>query len=103
MPRRTDIFSILVLAAAAAGLGGCATGDWSRMQAEFPDVSANCGVPGVELERDEVDKRLLRLVFRHRSNMRMRAERDGRVACFQHWARERGYRLVAAGPDGEER
>lgn len=83
------------LIAAAAALAGCATGDWERMQAEFPEVRENCGVPGAELERDRRDRRLLHLVFRHRSNMQERAERDGRVACFQHWARERGYRLVS--------
>ena len=84
-------------------LGACAHDRWARMQAEFPEVTANCRVPGVELERDRRDKRLLRLVFRHRSNMRMRAEQDGRLACFQHWARERGYRLVASAPDGTDR
>jgi hypothetical protein len=102
MPKRTDISTSLALGAALL-LGGCAHDRWARMQAEFPEVSANCRVPGVELERDGRDGRLLRLVFSHRSNMRMRAEQDGRLACFQHWARERGYRLVASGPDGADR
>ncbi len=102
MPERTNIASILLIAAATA-LGACASGDWARMQAEFPDVRENCGVPGAELVRDRRDRHLLHLVFGHRSNMQMRAEQDGRLACFQAWARERGYRLQAAGADGPER
>ncbi|MEA3040985.1 MAG: hypothetical protein QOC65_474 [Sphingomonadales bacterium] len=89
----------VVLLAGAAALAGCATGRWERMQAEFPEVRANCGLSGTYLERDRRDRRLLHLVFRHRSNMALQARQDGRVACAQLWAEEQGFRLATA-PDG---
>lgn len=58
---------------------------------------------GVRLERDRGDGRLLWLVFPHRSDMISQTERDGRLACFEHWARERGYRLRTAGANGPPR
>jgi hypothetical protein len=87
--------------AAAAALGACAANGWARMQAEFPEVRANCGLSGTYLERDRRDRRLLRLLFRHRSNMALQARRDGRVACAQLWAEEQGFRLTTA-PDGDD-
>jgi hypothetical protein len=94
------IVSRLLLApAVAAALVSCATGgSWPRMQAEFPEVSANCGLSGTYIERDRRDRRLLHLVFRHRSNMALQARQDGRFACAQLWAEEQGWRLTTA-PD----
>ena len=87
--------------AAAATLAGCATGgSWSRMQAEFPEVRANCGLTGTYIERDRRDRRLLHLVFRHRSNMALQARQDGRVACAQLWAEEQGWRLTTGPTHG---
>ena len=91
---------VLPAAAAAAALAACATSGWERMRDEFPEVRANCRLSGTEIERDRSDPRLLHLVFRHRSNMAAQARDDGRLACAEHWARERGYRLVAAGANG---
>lgn len=85
---------------AAAALAGCATGDWQRMEAEFVDVRANCGVPGARLEHDRSDERLVWLVYPHRSDMISATGKDGRFGCFEHWARERGYRLQPAGANG---
>ena len=85
--------------AAAVAVSSCATGgSWSRMQAEFPEVRANCGLSGTYIERDRRDRRLLHLVFRHRSNMALQARQDGRVACAQLWAEEPGWHLTT-GPD----
>lgn len=84
------LFSLALVAA----LAGCATGGWARMQAEFPEVRANCGLTGTFIERDRRERRLLRLVFRHRSNMALQARQDGRVACAQLWAEEQGWRLA---------
>ncbi|HEX8363720.1 MAG TPA: hypothetical protein VF603_00375 [Allosphingosinicella sp.] len=84
---------------AAAALGACTANGWERMQAEFPEVRANCGLHGTHLERDRRDRRLLHLVFRHRSNMALQASQDGRVACAQLWAEEQGFRLTT-GPNG---
>jgi hypothetical protein len=83
----------LVLTAAVAA-SACATGDWARIQADFPSVQANCGLPGTIIERSRSDPRLIHLVFRHRSNMALQAREDGRVACAQHWAEEQGFRLT---------
>jgi hypothetical protein len=94
MPRRTDISSILILATLA--LAGCATDRFERLQAEFAEVSANCRLSGVALMRDASDRRLLHLVFRHRNNMELQARQDGRLACAEHWARERGYRVTTS-------
>ena len=80
--------------AAAAALGACAANGWERMQAEFPEVRANCGLSSTYLERDRRDRRLLHLIFRHRSNMALQARLDGRVACAQLWAEEQGFRLT---------
>lgn len=88
---------IALLAALAATLSACAANDWARMQAEFAEVAPNCGLHGVDLQRDARDRRLLHLVFRHRSNMALQATNDGRVACVGHWANERGYRLATSG------
>ena len=85
--------------AAAAALGACAGTGWERMQAEFPEVRANCALHGTYLERDRRDRRLLHLIFRHRNNMTAQARQDGRVACAQLWAEEQGFRLTT-GPDG---
>jgi|GEM_PF-7120903 len=86
-----------------AMLAGCATGEWARIQEEFPEVRSNCGVRGVQLQRDRSDRRLLWLVFPQRSAVEAQAARDGRLACFEHWARERGYRLETAGANGPPR
>lgn len=77
-------------------LAGCATNSWARIQAEFPEVRANCRLHGVDLMRDATDRRLLHLVFRHRNNMELQARQDGRLACAEHWARERGYRVTTS-------
>ena len=77
-----------------AALVACAASDWARLQAEFPDVRANCGLGGASIERDRHDGRLIRLVFRQRNAEELAAAREGRLACAQHWARERGYRLT---------
>ncbi|HEX8215948.1 MAG TPA: hypothetical protein VF577_00665 [Allosphingosinicella sp.] len=78
----------------ALALGACATGDWARMQAEFPEVRANCGLHGTRIERDRRDPRLLHLRFGHRNNEALQARQDGRVACAQLWAEEQGFRLT---------
>ena len=87
--------------AVAAALGACTAPGWERMQAEFPEVRANCGLSGTYLERDRRDRRLLHLVFRHRSNMALQARQDGRVGCAQLWAEEQGFRLTTE-PHGAE-
>ena len=79
---------------ASAALGACTANGWERMQAEFPEVRANCGLHGTYLERDRRDRRLLHLVFHHRNNMAFQATQDGRVACAQLWAEEQGFRLT---------
>jgi hypothetical protein len=91
------------LIAAIGTLGGCTADGWSRMQAEFPEVSVNCGLHGTYLERDRHDRRLLHLVFRHRSNMALQARQDGRFACAQLWAEEQGFRLTTDPADGPPR
>lgn len=91
MPGRArSIFHLLAGAALSAG----ATHGWDRLREEFPQVRANCGLRGAVLERDRTDKRLLRLVFRRRNNAVVQAERNGSLACVEHWARERGWRLT---------
>ena len=91
---------LIALGAAAAALAGCAADRAARMQEEFAEVQANCGLPGTVIERDRRDPRLLRLVFRHRSNMALQATQDGRVACVQLWAEEHGFRLTTEPADG---
>lgn len=95
MPCRTNISSILILGAGSLFLAGCAGHGWNRMQEEFADVRVNCRLAGTILERDVHDPRLLRLVFRQRNAEELAASRDGRLACAEHWAAERGYRLTA--------
>lgn len=97
MPRRTDISFILIM---GAFLGGCANSGWKSLQEEFPEVRDNCSLRAVLLQRDATDKRLLRLVFLQRSNVALQARLDGSLACVEHWARERGWRLTT-GPGGE--
>ena len=99
MPKRTDISAILILGAGSLFLAGCITQSWTRMQEEFAEVRVNCRLAGTILERDPSDRRLLRLVFRQRNAEELAASRDGRLACAQHWAAERGYRLTAF-PEG---
>lgn len=94
--RRSDI-AILV---AAAALGGCASQSWDRLQREFPLAKGNCRLHGTLLQRDSGDRRLLRLLFLHRNNEAEQARQDGRLACLEHWARERGWRVTTA-PDGK--
>ncbi len=84
---------LMLVAASCAGHG------WKQLQEEFPEVRVNCGLRGTLIERDAVDKRLLRLVFRQRYNARLQASRDGSLACVEHWARERGWRVTTA-PSG---
>jgi hypothetical protein len=97
MSRLTHVAFTLV---AGAAMSACASNGWKQLQEEFPEVSANCGLRGTLLERDRHDKRLLRLVFRQRYNARLQASRDGSLACVEHWARERGWRVTTA-PGGE--
>lgn len=97
MARRTYIAAILM---AGAALSGCASHGWRQLQEEFPEVRDNCGLRGTLLQRDTADKRLLRLFFLQRSNAALQARRDGSLACVEHWARERGWRLTT-GPGGE--
>lgn len=99
MPRRTAHYLVMLVGATASA---CASENWRQLREEFPEVSANCGLRGTLLERDRSDKRLLRLVFRQRYNARLQAARDGSLACVEHWARERGWRVTTA-PDGEGR
>jgi hypothetical protein len=87
----------------AAILAGCATGRWERLQAEFPEVRANCGLQRVQLQRDRRDPSRLRLLFPQRHAIEVAARRDGRLACVENWARERGYRLQTAGANGPPR
>jgi hypothetical protein len=103
MPLRTGIFSILILGALLAG-SGCATRgpSWTGMQAEFVEVRLNCGLHGTALRRDAKDRRLLHIVFSQRNDERATAIRDGRMACAQLWAEERGYRLSGEGVDDTE-
>ena len=103
MPRCTDISSILIAGASVALIAGCTSNRWSRIEAEFPEVRANCRLSGTFLERDARDRRLLHLIFRHRNAEEIAARQDGRLACAEHWARERGYRLTTAGPNGVRR
>ena len=95
MPRRAALSSMLILVTAS-----CASQGWKQLQEEFPEVRANCGLRGTVLERDGSDKRLLRLVFRQRHNAALQASRDDSLACVEHWARERGWRVTTA-PGGE--
>jgi len=90
----------LLILIITATLSACAGRDWNGLQEEFPNVSANCGLRGVLLQRDGSHKRLLRLVFRQRHNAALQASRDGSLACVEHWARERGWRVTTA-PSGE--
>jgi hypothetical protein len=94
MSRRIQISSIFIIVAAT--LGACASDGWKQLREEFPEVRANCGLRGTLLQRDATDKRLLRLVFRQRYNARLQASRDGSLACVEHWARERGWRVTTA-------
>jgi hypothetical protein len=87
----------------AAILAGCTTGRWERLQAEFPEVRANCGLARVQLLRDRRDPGLLWLLFQQRHAIEVATRRDGRLACVEHWARERGYRLDTAGAEGPPR
>jgi hypothetical protein len=89
----------VVAVSTAAALCACATDDWARVQEEFAQVRGNCRLQGTRLERDARDKRLLRLVFLHRSNMALQAEQDGRLACAEAWARENGYEMTTSPPD----
>ena len=86
--------------AVAALLSGCATDRYAKAEAEFPDVRANCRLRGIILERVEKDSKLLRLVFRQRHNARLQAGRDGSLACVEHWAVKRGYRITTAPAGG---
>lgn len=97
MPRRTQFVLIVVVGAA---LSACVSNGWTQLQQEFPEVRANCGLRGTLLQRDATHKRLLHVVFRQRHNAALQARRDGSLACVEHWARERGWRL-ATGPGGE--
>jgi len=90
--RRT--LSILITTAA---LSACTGHGWKQLQEEFPEIRTNCGLKGTVLERDAGDKRLLRLGFLQRHNAALQASRDGSLACIEHWARERGYRVVTGG------
>ncbi|HKR25615.1 MAG TPA: hypothetical protein VJS15_10170, partial [Allosphingosinicella sp.] len=94
MPRRDGLSAILVASLGAVLLAGCVTDSWARMQEEFAEVRVNCRLAGTILERDLHDRRLLRLIFRQRNAEELAASRDGRLACVQHWAAERGYRLT---------
>jgi hypothetical protein len=94
------LLNICIVFGLMVGLGACAAGGWKQLQDEFPEVRANCGLRGTVLERDGDDRRLLRLVFRQRYNARLQASRDGSLACVEHWARERGWRVTTA-PGGE--
>jgi hypothetical protein len=96
MPRRTDIAIFLI----AAALAGCASDGWDRLQREFPQAKGDCRLHGTLLQRDSGDNRLLRLVFLHRNNEALQARTDGRVACLERWARERGWRVTTA-PEGK--
>ena len=89
--------ALALILASSAALSACASDGWKQVREEFPEVSANCGLRGTLLRRDATDKRLLRLVFRQRHNARLQASRDGSLDCVEHWARERGWRLVTGG------
>jgi hypothetical protein len=84
----------LAIFGGAAALVACATGDWARMQAEFPEVRANCRLHGTTLERNRRDPQLLHLIFRQRNAEELQARADGRLACAEHWAEENGFRLT---------
>jgi hypothetical protein len=83
-----------IVAAGAVLVAACAADNWSRLQAEFPEVRANCRLGGTTIERSRTDRRLVHLVFRQRNAEELAAARDGRLACAEHWARERGFRLT---------
>lgn len=91
------IVPALLIGAAA----GCATDRWTRMQAEFADVRANCRLRGTDIELSGRDRRLIHLVFPQRNNEAVAAADDGRLACARHWAEERGYRLTTEPKHGE--
>lgn len=82
---------------AAAAMSGCAGHGWKQVREEFPEVRANCGLRGTTIRRDGSDKRLLHLLFRQRHNAALQASRDGSLACVEHWARERGWRITTGG------
>lgn len=90
-----------VPAAALLLLAGCASHGGAQMEEEFPEVRSNCRLSGTVLERDRRDPRLLRLLFRQRNAEEVEARADGRLACAEHWAGERGYRLTTA-PAGND-
>jgi hypothetical protein len=86
-----------ILLALGAALGACANSGRPEMEEEFAEVRSNCGLRGTILERDPKDRKTLRLLFRQRNNAALQARRDGSLACAEHWARERGYRLNVGG------
>lgn len=92
--------AIALVLAGGTVVAACAGHGWGQMRSEFPEVSVNCGLRGVKLERDPDDRRLLRLAFRQRYNARLQASLDGSLDCLHHWARERGWRVTTA-PVGE--
>jgi len=97
MLRRLHILLGLALSVATAA---CAGDGWKRLQEEYPEVRANCGLKRAVLHRDAKDKGLLRLTFPQRYNAGLQARQDGSLACVEHWARERGWRLTTL-PGGE--
>jgi hypothetical protein len=65
---------------------------------EFPEVAMNCELPEAALARFTDEGRNVRLLL-PRATYRRRGEPAvaGRIACIEHWARERGLRLRVYG------
>ena len=84
MPRRTDISSILIIAAALA-LSACATAQL-HSDAQLNQVGQRCGLALGELIQDEAEKKLL-LMIRQSPSPEQRA-------CIVQWARANHLKAV---------
>jgi hypothetical protein len=103
MPRRTPVRLFVAVGALTSMLCACATGRRERIEAEFPEVAQNCGLPHTRLVRDARDKRLVHLEFLDRSAVEIAASMDGRLSCITLWTEERGFRLQAHPDEGTSR
>ena len=85
MPKRTDIWPILVIGAGLVSLSACAT---PRMhsEAELNNAGLACGLTYGELIQDEEEKKLL-ILFRE-------APSADKRACVYDWARKNHLKLV---------
>ena len=104
-PSKLPLASLIALA-----LSACALNDFSDSvsdtrgafgdktvripEEEFPEVRANCGLPGAALTRHVSGWRLTLPPETYAA--RGRKPIAGRIACVENWALERGLNLVVA-------